>query len=55
MRRVSTREELGAANINRIVVAMNRAQLTNRRAALAAMASALLVAFLTAANVVALL
>jgi len=44
LRRVSGREGLDAADLNRLVVAGNRSQLLNRRAALAAMASALLVA-----------
>lgn len=44
LRRVSRREELDAADINRLVVVINRTQLLNRRAALAAMVSALLIA-----------
>lgn len=44
IRRVSRFEELDAADINRIVVAINRNQVLNRRGALAASASALLTA-----------
>ena len=44
VRRVTRREELDAADINRLVTAMNRAALLNRRAALAATASAVSVA-----------
>ncbi len=44
VRRVTRREELDAADINRLVTAMNRAALLNRRAALAATASAISVA-----------
>lgn len=35
LRRVSMREELDAADINRIIVAMNRSQILNSRAAMA--------------------
>ncbi len=44
LRRVSRFEELNAADINRIVVTINRNQLLSARAALAACASALLAA-----------
>jgi hypothetical protein len=44
LRRVSRFEALDAADINRIVVAINRNQLLNARAALAAGASALMAA-----------
>lgn len=44
VRRVSAREQLDTADLNRLAVALNRTQLLNQRAALAAMASALLVA-----------
>ncbi|HEY8563992.1 MAG TPA: hypothetical protein VIL65_00710 [Beijerinckiaceae bacterium] len=44
VRRVSYREEIDAADLNRIVVAINRAQILNARAALAAAVSALCVA-----------
>jgi hypothetical protein len=50
LRRVSRREEIDAADLNRIVVAVNRAQLLNRRGALAATVSALLVALRAAAD-----
>ena len=40
IRRVSRFEELNAADINRLVVAMNRSAILNRRAALASAASA---------------
>ncbi|MBO1077119.1 hypothetical protein [Roseomonas marmotae] len=52
VRRVHTRDLIDGGDINRLVVAMNRAQMLNRRAALAATASALLVALLTAANII---
>lgn len=39
VRRVSKFEELDAADLNRLVVAMNRAAILNRRAALATAAS----------------
>ena len=48
LRRVSRFEKLDAADINRIVVAINRNQLLNARGALVACASALLTALLTA-------
>lgn len=41
VRRISLNETIDAADLNRIVVAMNRAALLNRRAALAATVSAL--------------
>lgn len=53
LRRISRFEELDAADINRIVVAVNRSQRLNRRAALAATASALLVALRAAADLAA--
>ncbi len=44
VRRVSYRETLDAADYNRLVIALNRAQLLNSRAAIATGVSALLVA-----------
>ena len=44
VRRISRPERLDAADINRLVVAMNRAAILNRRAALATAASALFIA-----------
>ena len=44
VRRISHLEELDAADVNRIVVAMNRNQILNRRGSLAAAASALVAA-----------
>jgi len=44
VRRISYRETLDAADFNRIVTALNRAQLLNSRAAVATGVSALLVA-----------
>jgi hypothetical protein len=44
VRRVSHLEELDAADINRLVVAINRNQMLNRRGAMAAAASALFAA-----------
>ena len=44
VRRVSLHEELDAADLNRLVTAINRANILNRRAALAATASAVSVA-----------
>jgi hypothetical protein len=44
VRRVSYRETLNAADYNRLVIALNRTQLLNSRAAIATGASALLVA-----------
>jgi hypothetical protein len=43
-RRISSDEELDAADINRIVVALHRAAILNRRAALASAASASMIA-----------
>jgi hypothetical protein len=40
VRRLTRTEELDAADINRLVVAINRSQLLNRRAAIAAAISA---------------
>lgn len=40
VRRISRFEELDAADLNRIIVAMNRSAVLNRRAALASAASA---------------
>jgi hypothetical protein len=42
LRRVDTREELDAHDINRIVTALNRAQILNSRAALATAAASVL-------------
>ena len=39
-RRISYREELTAHDLNRIIVALNRSQIANQRAALATAASA---------------
>jgi hypothetical protein len=39
-RRISHREELTAHDLNRIIVALNRSQISNQRAALATAASA---------------
>ena len=44
VRRISLRETLDAQDFNRIVIAMKRSQLLNRRAALATAASALIIA-----------
>ncbi|WP_181706590.1 hypothetical protein [Chthonobacter rhizosphaerae] len=44
VRRISLRETLDAADINRIVTALNRTQILNSRAALATAAAALLAA-----------
>lgn len=44
VRRISQHEELDAADLNRIVVALNRSALLNRRAALASAGSALCLA-----------
>ncbi|MCR9071208.1 MAG: hypothetical protein NXI18_05770 [Alphaproteobacteria bacterium] len=43
-RRISKDEELDAADLNRIVVALQRAAILNRRAALASAASATMIA-----------
>jgi hypothetical protein len=45
VRRISRHEELNHLDLNRIVTAINRAQLLNGRAALATGASALAIAF----------
>ncbi len=50
IRRISRFEELNAADINRIVVAMNRSAVLNRRAALATAASAACLALRFAAD-----
>ena len=42
LRRISRREELDAADINRIVTALNRTQILNSRAALTTAAAAVL-------------
>jgi hypothetical protein len=52
VRRVSKSEELNALDLNRIVTAINRSQLLNRRAALATAVSALAIALKYAHNVV---
>jgi hypothetical protein len=44
VRRISLHEQLDAQDFNRIVIAMNRTQILNRRAALATAASALAIA-----------
>lgn len=44
VRRISRREELDAADINRLVIALNRTQILNARAATSTAAAALLVA-----------
>ena len=54
LRRVSRVEALDAADINRIVTAVNRTQILNTRAALAAAASALCAALRFAVDTVAL-
>lgn len=53
VRRISRFEELNAADINRIVIAMNRSALLNRRAALATAASAACLALRFAASLAA--
>jgi hypothetical protein len=53
LRRISRFEELDAADINRIVTAINRSNLLNGRAALAAAASALSLAVRFAADLLA--
>ena len=50
VRRISRFEQLDAADINRIVTAINRSALLNRRAALATAASAACLAFRFAAS-----
>lgn len=54
VRRVSFTEELDASDINRLVTAINRASMLNRRAALAATASAVSVALGFLANMLGL-
>ncbi len=54
VRRIRLTEELDAADINRLVTAINRANILNRRAALAATASAVSVALRFLANLVGL-
>ncbi len=44
IRRVSKHEELNALDLNRIITALNRSQMLNRRAALATALSALAIA-----------
>jgi hypothetical protein len=44
VRRISRREVLDAANINRLVIALNRTQILNARAALATAVAAVLAA-----------
>ena len=53
IRRISRYEDLNAADINRIVVAVNRSALLNRRAALASAASAACFALRFAASLAA--
>lgn len=53
LRRVSRAEALDAADINRIVIAVNRTQILNARAALAAAASAACVAMRFAVSLIA--
>ncbi|MFC1457063.1 hypothetical protein ACETIH_10105 [Microvirga arabica] len=53
VRRISRFEALDAADINRIVVAINRNQILNRRAALATAAATFLAALHFAINMVA--
>ena len=50
VRRISRHELLDAADINRLVVAINRSAILNRRAALATAASALLIGIRFAAS-----
>ena len=50
VRRISRFEELDAADINRLVVAMNRSAILNRRAALASAASGVCFALRFAAS-----
>ena len=52
VRRISRFEKLDAADINRIVIAINRGALLNRRAALATAASAACLALRFAASLV---
>jgi hypothetical protein len=53
VRRISRFEELDAADLNRIVIAINRSNLLNRRAAVAAAASAATLALRFATNLLA--
>ena len=53
LRRISRFEELDAADLNRIVTTINRSSLLNRRAALAAAASAATLALRFAADLLA--
>ena len=53
VRRISRFEELDAADLNRLVVAMNRSAILNRRAALASAASAACLALRFAASLAA--
>ncbi len=50
VRRISRFEDLDHADLNRMVVAMNRSALLNRRAALASAAAAICIAFHFAAS-----
>jgi hypothetical protein len=50
VRRISRFEDLDHADLNRMVVAMNRSALLNRRAALASAAAAICIAFRFAAS-----
>ena len=52
VRRISRFEELDSADINRIVIAINRSALLNRRAAVASAASAACLALRFAAELV---
>jgi hypothetical protein len=52
LRRVKATETLDGQDLNRIVVAVNRAQLLSRRAALATMIAAILVALRAAVDAV---
>lgn len=53
VRRISRFETLDAADLNRLVVAMNRSAILNRRAALASAASAICFALRFAASLIA--
>jgi hypothetical protein len=53
VRRISLTEQLDAQDFNRIVIAMNRSQMLNRRAAIATAVSALAIAMKFAHDVVA--
>lgn len=52
VRRISRFEDLDHADLNRMVVAMNRSALLNRRAALASAAAAICIAFRFGASLV---